>query len=382
MDVNQTTPTPPAGPAPALRYDGRAGEIYPIFLMNLLLTIVTLGIFRFWAITRMRRYVWSRMSFQGQRLTYTGTGGELFVGFLLAGLVLAALFGAAIGAVYLLSQVDQDLVFIPMALLYAAILVLALGAPFSAQRYRLSRTEWCGIRGGMRGSMIAYGLRALLYWALVPLTLFQLTPWAQLRLAERRINASSFGTAPFRAQYSASTVYGRFLLCWIGLIVLAAVIAGVMWATAGSAILDQLRTMQATHDQPADGPAVQMMVQMIVTVGIAYVIFIVGAILIGALYQAFVLRHMADNTELGSMQFSGRFTAGGLLGLLIGNLLIMMFTLGFGYPFALSRSLRYVCNNFCATGTLDPATLRQTTDRAPRFGEGMFQQLDASGGML
>ena len=81
-------------PWPTVRgytYDGRLSELYAIFIPNLLLTIVTLGVYRFWAITRMRRYLWSRFVFLGERFEYTGTGGELFRGFLLAMLVLAAL---------------------------------------------------------------------------------------------------------------------------------------------------------------------------------------------------------------------------------------------------------------------------------------------------
>src|SRR4051794_33119066 len=64
-------------------YEGRLGEIYGIFIVNLLLSIVTLGFYRFWGKTRMRRYVWSRVSLSGDPFEYTGTGGELFVGFLI-----------------------------------------------------------------------------------------------------------------------------------------------------------------------------------------------------------------------------------------------------------------------------------------------------------
>jgi len=74
--------------SPALTYDGQLDELYGIFLMNLLWTVLTLGIFRFWAITRIRRYLWSRTRFQGERFEYTGTGGELFIGVLLAILML------------------------------------------------------------------------------------------------------------------------------------------------------------------------------------------------------------------------------------------------------------------------------------------------------
>src|SRR5271166_2072668 len=119
MDVDHSIQMPQGEPAHALQYDWRVGEIYPIFLLNLLLTIVTLGIFRFWAVTRLRRYLWSRAAFQDQRLTYTGTGGELFVGFLLAGLVLVGLGIVAVALAYVLRQFDERLAIIPMLLLYA-----------------------------------------------------------------------------------------------------------------------------------------------------------------------------------------------------------------------------------------------------------------------
>ena len=57
-------------------YDGRLGELYWIFIKNILLMIPTLTIWRFWGKTRMRRYLWSHTSLAGDRFEYTGTGGE------------------------------------------------------------------------------------------------------------------------------------------------------------------------------------------------------------------------------------------------------------------------------------------------------------------
>ena len=85
---------PGAAPGHRLRYDGRLGDLYRIFFLNLLLTVLTLGIWRFWARTRLRRHVWQHLSLDGQRLEYTGTGGELFRGFLLALLVIVPLLFA------------------------------------------------------------------------------------------------------------------------------------------------------------------------------------------------------------------------------------------------------------------------------------------------
>ncbi len=63
-----------------IEYVGTRGELMPIVLMNLLLTILTLGIYHFWAKTNIRKYLWDKTRFDGEPFEYTGTGGELFMG--------------------------------------------------------------------------------------------------------------------------------------------------------------------------------------------------------------------------------------------------------------------------------------------------------------
>ena len=85
------------GPAQIPDYDGRMGEVAVIAVTNGLLGVLTLGFYRFWGKTRLRRYLWGRVSFHGDPFEYTGTGMELFVGFLVAIAVLIPL-GGIVGA--------------------------------------------------------------------------------------------------------------------------------------------------------------------------------------------------------------------------------------------------------------------------------------------
>ena len=195
--------------SPALTYDGQLGELYGIFLMNLLWTVLTLGIFRFWAITRIRRYLWSRTRFQGERFEYTGTGGELFVGVLLAILMLigaVVVTGVLFAALY---AIWHPLGAVAVLLLYGGLFVVAAGAVFSAQHYKLSRTVWAGIRGGMTGSMLAYGLRSVLYAILAGLTLFQMLPWRSIRLASSGSTPAAWATCGSASRAGRATFTGR-----------------------------------------------------------------------------------------------------------------------------------------------------------------------------
>ena len=111
-------------PHARLRYDGRIGEMYVIFLTNLIYTILTFGIYRFWAKTRERRYFLSRMELMGDRLEYTGTGGELFRGFLVVFLlIISPLIGLQLAAQFVF--IDQPDVVIGLNVVVA---VLACGS--------------------------------------------------------------------------------------------------------------------------------------------------------------------------------------------------------------------------------------------------------------
>lgn len=69
-------------------YDGRIGELYKIYLVNIFLGLITLGIYHFWGKTRMRRYITHSTMLLKDRFEYTGTGGQLCLGFFVAILIL------------------------------------------------------------------------------------------------------------------------------------------------------------------------------------------------------------------------------------------------------------------------------------------------------
>lgn len=361
------------GQRPLLTYDGNVGELYGIFLRNLLLTIITVGIYRFWATTAMRRYVWSRMRFQDERFEYTGTGGELFKGFLIAVGVLFGLIIVSEILAYVLHLITGSFVvaFIPVIAVYVLIIVFAAGAYFSAQRYRLSRTSWCGIRGGMTGSMLAYGVRALLYGLGCIVTLGQLIPWTTVRLAERRINASSFGSETFRFQGRAGTVYAVFVVSFIGMVAWFAVTG---WLFLRPAIMQMAAHRGGfPHAEPASPHAMVSLVAF-------YVLFIVGALLLRCYYFAQVSQHILGNTTLGSqLRFGTSITGKRLLAISASNLAIVVFTLGLGFPLALHRALQFVSNTLLVEGQVDPQSLGQSDQLPPRTGEGMLNLLDHGG---
>jgi uncharacterized membrane protein YjgN (DUF898 family) len=377
-------PAMPAARSQRLLYDGSLFQLYEIYLLNLVLSVITLGIFRFWAKTRIRRYVWSHVSFQGDRLEYTGTGGELFkgflivLGFLVAFGILQAVLQFAAGPMSAVAIATQSgfLLFV---------VYLALVAHYTAQNYRLTRTYWRGVRGGMTGSGWLYGIKALGLTLLLGLSLGLARPWVTARLVNWRANASWFGSERLRLDLRAGPLYPAFFLSLVLTVVLAAVFIGIILGTAlGSGWLDVQGLMdyfqqqaQTSGRSPPDQTQARLILRLVI---VSYAVILVGigfAYLLGwAFYRATFYRVTAAAAQFANLRFASHARAGGLIGLWVGNLVIYIVTLSFGYPILIHRTLNFIARNLEIQGELDGAALTQSTIARPRFGEGLLQAFD------
>src|ERR1700738_766152 len=80
-------PSPPPLPAPlpvAVSFSGDRGEFFRLLRRGAGLKLVTLGFYRFWLATDMRRHLWSNTQIDGDAAEYTGRAKELLIGFLIA----------------------------------------------------------------------------------------------------------------------------------------------------------------------------------------------------------------------------------------------------------------------------------------------------------
>ena len=68
---------PASGAARHMWHYGEIGELFAIYIVNLLLKLVTFNIYHFWAKTQIRTYLWSNLSYDGDRFEYGGRGVEL-----------------------------------------------------------------------------------------------------------------------------------------------------------------------------------------------------------------------------------------------------------------------------------------------------------------
>lgn len=335
--------------------------------VNFLLRVLTLGIYGFWAKTEVRKRLWSAIRIEGEPLQYTGTGKELFLGFLVA-------FGVVVLPIMLVS-IAVNLAFGPdslasnvfILLLYPAMFTLIGIAIYRAQRYRLSRTTWRGIRGALVGSDRAYGWKYFWTALLLPMTLGWIAPWRTTELQAMLTRDMRFGNRPFRFTADSGSLYGRFAVFWCGALVI--VLLGALAATSLlGAEIQRFESLDSGDFQPS----LRFFVLL-------YAIIFVGGLfyaLVGAWYRAGMLNHFAANTHFEGATFKANITAGGLIWLSLTNLFIIVLTLGLLSPVAQARASRYMIEHMSIEGTVPLGEIAQGADQGITRGEGLAQAFD------
>lgn len=346
----------------AFEFHGTWREYAPIAFTNLLLTIVTLGFYRFWATARSRKYLWSRTRFLDERFEWAGTGLELFKGALLVFLVVGL---PLIAFNFLLQRLILNGEAGPAAILTLGFF-LVIGwlvgvAQFRALRYRLARTYWRGIRGGSVDPGWSYGWSAMWKGFVGTIALGLLIPWSMVSLWNERWSKMSFGPYNFAANGRVEGLMGRFLMCYvapfIAIIGAVALVIPAVVAAGGSG---------AEPNRP-----------LIAMTGVAVVFgfyFIFGLIVMA--YYAKFFRQMADATSLHTLRFGFTASTRDWIMLFLVDFALVIGTLGIGSIFLGYRHWSFSVRHLHAFGHIDVDQLTQSTTPELREGEGLLDAFD------
>ena len=187
MDQMSFVPSHP--PPMPVSFSGDRGEFFRLAARGAALEAVTVGFYRFWLATDIRRHLWSNTHIDGDAAEYTGRARELLIGFLIALAILVPIYLA-----YFLVglEVERYKAFasIPLFLFFYLFGQFAI---YRARRYRLTRTVWRGVRFWMSGSGWAYAGQAALWGVLMILTLGLILPWREAALERYKMRHTYYG---------------------------------------------------------------------------------------------------------------------------------------------------------------------------------------------
>ncbi len=303
----------------SLSFHGRGGTLLGIQIVNILLMIITLGLYYFWAKAKVRRYIWGHTAFNGDRFTFHGTGEETFSGWFKVILVFGLPFLALQNAPVLMG-LDLWIQIVGLLLSGLLFLVLLPIAIVGTRRYRLSRTSLQGIRFSFRGKVKDFAKIFFACAGYLVITLGLYTPYYNMRSAAFLWKNSRFGNRSFGFDGEGKDLFWNFFL---------------------SRVL------------------------AIPTLGLALV-----------WYYVIKTRYMWNHTTFEAARFKSTITFGGILKLYIVNGLLTIVTLGFAFPWVVCRTNRYYLEHLTLEGGLDLSETVQDAQNTSAFGEEMGDFLD------
>jgi uncharacterized membrane protein YjgN (DUF898 family) len=310
-----------------LRYHGEGGALFGLMIVNVLLSIVTLGIYSFWAKNKVREFHYGHTSLDGDRFAYHGTGGELFAGALKAGLLMGVL-GGGLTAITEMSRrglLDPFVMFGAVAVFYLAIFFLMIIAVHGARRYRLSRSSWRNIRFSFHGRWQQF-MGLIVGGALLSIvTLGLYTPWFQNSRRAFFVRNARFGSEPFLYDGKGQALFTEYL----------------------KALLLTLPTLG----------------------------------LIWVWYAAFKHRYFWNHTAMRGARFRSTVSGGQLFGLMFTNGLLVLLTFGLATPWVITRTHTFYCNAVSLHGTVDWAAIEQRAQTASTTAEGLAEAFDVDIGL-
>lgn len=318
------------------RFTGNTAEFFGIWIVNLFLTIVTLGIYSAWAKVRKKRYFYGHTWVADANFEYHGNPVAILKGRLIA----LAIFGIYSGVAHFMPQVA---VFLAILLFAAAPWFIARSMAFNAFnssyrniRFRFHATYLDVFKAiAPMGVVLAFSFfmpvidpknnaepptMFFILFGLQMVSFLLLYPYVVGALKRLHVNHSQFGSSAFSNSARIRDFYKIFFMT-IGLLILAGGSAGIV-----AALLSLVGKWLA-------GIAIFL--------GFFALYFGIFPLMIGY-SQSRTANLVFNTTRLDeSISFSSTLKARKLAVLYLTNLLAILFSMGLAIPWAVIRSARY-----------------------------------------
>lgn len=305
-------------------FTGTTDEYFRIWIVNICLSLLTLGIYSAWAKVRMTQYVRGHTTLDGMPFTYDAKPAAILRGRIVA----VVLLGMWTGLGYV-APIAQFILLVPAAFAVPWLIVASLRFNARVTTYRNVGLRFDGTYGDAFGYFIVAPFLSVF-------TLYLLMPWVICRQRVWQAGHTSWGDRRLQLRASSADFYAAHLPIIIG-----GIIAVILFATTvGFSSLDD-----------GDGPTAPMVIGF----AAAYLLIIIAALVT----HAAVLKATLGNLAVGDgARVECRIETPTYAWILVSNTLATLVSLGLLHPWSEIRRLRYLAAHTSVTGveTFDTVT--------------------------
>lgn len=301
--MSTETTTPSTIQVHQIDFKGDGLEYFKIMIVNWLLTVVTLGLYYPWARAKKLKYLYSHTEINDESFHFSGTGKEMFIGFV----KIMAIYLVLSGIMYTSIYYNQPLIFLFAYLIILAFIPFAIHGSF---KYRMSRTSYKGIRFGYRGLKkdVSIMFYKDIFFTIITFGIYG--SWMLMNLRRYTHSNIRYGDVEFSNNSRGSDFFKIMIVGYI----LTGVSLGIYYFWWKTDIYN----------------------------------YYVNSISI----------KKGDNEIFCYSNLMG-FE---MLKLMVGNFFIIVFTLGLGTAWAEMRSKKYLTNSICLKGNINLDSIHQTEE--------------------
>ena len=348
--------------APVTRYEpfaftGTGAEYFRIWIVNLILSVATLGIYSAWAKVRRLEYFYRHTRVSGASFDYHGKPlailkGRIVSFLLLGGYYVAGYFSPAFG--------------VGVAIVVAALLPWLL---VRSMRFRLYNSSYRGLRFHFHGTSRESYRVFLALPLLTAASGFTLMPLLHHQLKRFQYSNASYGQTRFTFDARISAFYKVYLLMVLGAIMLLLVIVVLLMLLVGLGLISG-----NTGTEPLS--------QQVVLIGGTIIMYALGMAVFWSLMTVQIRNLVWRHTALGPHRFISTLEVHRLFAIVVTNVLGVVFTLGLFRPYAEIRLARYVIGelSLVSSGRLDEFAAAAQPE-TPALGEEAAELLDVDFGI-
>ncbi|MNR77760.1 Inner membrane protein YjgN [compost metagenome] len=345
-------PSPASDQPIRFSFSGTGSEYFRIWIVNLLFSLLTLGIYSAWAKVRRARYFYGSTSVAGTSFEYHGNAVAILKG-RIAAVILIVVYNIAVE----MSPITGLIMFI-------AAMAITPWLVWKSLQFKLYNSSYRGIRFGFRGTLME------IYWVYLALpiftllTFFGLAPFTHQRIKQFQHRESRFGTTHFSFTGTVGSFYKAYLL------VVAIWLAGVaaISITFGGTLVSMLTI------NTKDTEAVMAAIGAIILFGSLLYIWM---FLLIPIFATLIQNLIWNNTQLNQHRFLSDMKWTRMAFITITNILGIICTLGLFLPFAQIRAMKYrvECMALLPDGSLE-TFIAASKQEVAATGEGVADLLD------
>jgi uncharacterized membrane protein YjgN (DUF898 family) len=306
-----------------LQFKGTGKEYFKIWIVNLVLSLLTLGIYSAWATVRTKKYFYGNTFLDESSFDYHATPKQILIGRLIA-----------IG-IFILVSLLSNLSPLLSIFIFLALFILIPVIIQRSIRFNHSVTSFRNIRFSFKGSA-GNAYTPYFWWPIASgFTGNLLYPFVHHAANDYMVNNSRYGQLKFRAQLDSGHYFLSYLKM-IGLIIGAIIIVvllGAAFAAVGNLLIDSLSSATSRLPQEIIGVLIALPVALVY----------LSIVLLGKSFiEAVIRQHYFSRTYLaGIANFDSSLNVVALFWILLKNTVLLVLTLGLYYPWAKVNLTQY-----------------------------------------